>query len=984
MKRTLVLLFFLFLFLQAFSQREWSNWYFGSDNLLTFKNGFPELVHGFVQRPAQYDAFSYYDVGLAYRESISYSDPSTGDMRFLVCAGFAFGPDYQAFPAIRSQRLRACSEDVNAYHIVPFHNNPDKFYIIQFQDCVGDLLAQQTGLQVRCPNSFGLAYSIVDMRMNGGLGDLSAINQQITGNLSAQMTTVKHANGNDVWVIVHPYNSDIFSARLVSDNGIGPAVKTNIGPMVSGSYANHAGTLTASRDGRTLAGYSAASQSLQLMDFDNTTGQLSNYRTLPFKEYVTSMQFSPDDSKLYYCGYGSLYQYDLSQPDIGSTLTKIASNAGNMRSLQLASDGKIYVGSINIPVGNSSNDYIGIIQCPNLPQYACNFDPQGFAASGLNSMTLINDLVKDPKAPLVTKFSLGNDTTLCSGSLILNAPAGWQNYKWSTGETTQRITVTEPGLYHVLTGNTGFNCPAGYGYINISAKSSQLDLGPDSNICKGSSYQIHIDNSFYNIQWENGSSARDSIITTPNIYRITATGKDGCPSTDSIRIVVNDAAHAMFGNDTALCNGSTLTLHLLPDRVSSSNAKYHWQDGSQQDSYQVKKSGDYWGTVSVGGCIASDTIHIVYNDVLSASLGNDTSFCIGDSAVLKTPISNASYLWNTGSTAQQISVKASGTYSVKVDNGTCFFYDTVYVSALKRPVFSLGNDTVICSNQNLVLSPALSNGNWLWQDGSTSEQFHVQLPGLYWLQFTQQGCSERDSVQIAYKKTPLPKLGADTSLCEGHSLLLDLAIPDIGRYEWQDGTTGSSYLVSKTGKYQVKVFGLNGCSNSDSINVTYTALPAIEIIGDSVLCAGTSITLTGKVRNANNFVWQTATIAPQLTVTTAGTYSITAANVCGTVTVKKTVNQSVCSLILPSAFTPNNDWINDIFRIKYPFETRNFVLIIYNRWGEKIFQSNDIKKGWDGNFRGQIQPAGNYFWFITLTDMDNHLQQAHGSVLLIR
>jgi len=415
-----------------------------------------------------------------------------------------------------------------------------------------------------------------------------------------------------------------------------------------------------------------------------------------------------------------------------------------------------------------------------------------------------------------------------------------------------------------------------------------------------------------------------------------------------------------------------------------SSAKYSWQDGSQQDSYEIKKPVDYWGTVNVGGCIASDTIHITYPDVLSASLGNDTSVCTGDSTILKTPISNASYLWNTGSTAQQIAVKTPGTYSIKVNNGICNFYDTVRVTAVTRPVFSLGNDTIICSNESLVLKPALSNGNWLWQDGSTSQLFHVQLPGLYWLQFSQQGCSERDSVRIDYKKAPVPNLGADTSLCEGNSLLLDMANPDIRKYEWQDGTTGSSYLVKKAGSYQVKVSGSNGCSGSDSINVAYILLPAVEIGGDSVLCAGTSITLTGKVSNANRFAWQTGTVAPQLTVTTAGTYSITATNTCGITTVGKTVSQSVCSLILPSAFTPNNDWINDVFRIKYPFETRNFLLTIYNRWGEKIFQSNDIKKGWDGNYRGQLQPAGNYFWFITLTDINNYFQQAHGSVLLIR
>jgi len=206
-------------------------------------------------------------------------------------------------------------------------------------------------------------------------------------------------------------------------------------------------------------------------------------------------------------------------------------------------DGKIYISRITLAAGNDSKDYVGVIQCPNLPQYACNFDPRALEATHINIAPLINDLVKDPKAAPVTKFSLGNDTTICSGSYTLNAPPGWQSYKWNTGDITQSITVTKPGLYHVLTGNTGFNCPSGYGYINIFDKGKGLELGPDTSLCAGTSYQLHIDNNFTNILWANGSNSRDTLISTPNLYKVTATGKDGCPSPDSIMITIKNDVH---------------------------------------------------------------------------------------------------------------------------------------------------------------------------------------------------------------------------------------------------------------------------------------------------------------------------------------------------------------------------------------------------------------------------------------------------------
>ena len=984
MKKTLCPVLLLLFCLTGYSQKEWSNWYYGGDNVLTFKNGFPQIAHGFVQpKPTQYDPYNYYYWG-GFTESVSYSDPATGTMRFLVSSGTAFGPDYTAFPKSRTQRLRSCIEDNKAYHIVPFFNNPDKFYLIQFQDNISDLLAQQSGLQVKCPNSFGLAYSIIDMQLNGGLGDFTTMNQQITTNLTGQMTTVKHANGHDVWVIVHPAGGNTFSARLVSDIGIAAPVNSNIGPVVTGSYANHEGELTASRDGKMLAGYSEASKTVQLFDFDNATGAITNYRALPYKEYVWSMQFSPDDSKLYYCASGSLYQYDLNQPDIGNSLTKILGNGGNMVSMQLYTDGKIYISRLSFAVGNDSKDYVGVIQCPNLPQYACNFDPRALEATHINIAPLINDLVKDPKAAPVTKFSLGNDTTICSGSYTLNAPPGWQSYKWNTGDITQSITVTKPGLYHVLTGNTGFNCPSGYGYINIFDKGKDLELGPDTSLCAGTTYQLHVDNNFSNILWENGSNSRDSLITTPSIYKVMATGKDGCPSLDSIMITIKNDVHASFGNDTALCNGSVLPLQLLPAKNTNLVANYSWQDGTVQDRYTVNKAGKYWGTVHFAGCTASDTINVAYMNVLNAALGSDTSICTGDSLVLKTAVSNASYIWNTGASTQQITVKTPGAYFIQVNNGLCNFFDTINISSAPRPLFSLGHDTTICSNESLTLAPALQNGKWLWQDGSANQQYKVQLPGTYWLQFIQNGCGARDTVQIAVAAAPSFTLGKDTSLCEGKILLLNAFLPDIIQYQWQDGSTNANYQVKKAGNYQVTILDKNNCAGKDAINIVYTPLPSVQIAGDTVICGGKPVMLTVKANYATGLLWQNGSTSQQLLADNSGQYSITATNTCGTATAQKNISKGVCNLILPSAFTPNNDRENDVFRVKYPFETRQFQFTVYNRWGEKIFESTDIRKGWDGHFKGQLQPSGNYIWFITLTDADNHFQQVHGSVMLIR
>ncbi|MEP6749336.1 MAG: gliding motility-associated C-terminal domain-containing protein, partial [Bacteroidota bacterium] len=166
--------------------------------------------------------------------------------------------------------------------------------------------------------------------------------------------------------------------------------------------------------------------------------------------------------------------------------------------------------------------------------------------------------------------------------------------------------------------------------------------------------------------------------------------------------------------------------------------------------------------------------------------------------------------------------------------------------------------------------------------------------------------------------------------------------------------------------------------------ITTRHLPKASIIGDTVLCKDYTVVLTSHVTDATNFYWQNGSTSPQFSVNNPGLYKLNAMNECGTTTIKINITKGLCSLVLPTAFTPNSDREDDIFRIKYPFVTRQFSLTVYNRWGQKIFGSNDIKKGWDGTYGGQIQPAGSYIWFVSLVDEDGNAQNVHGSVLLIR
>lgn len=86
---------------------------------------------------------------------------------------------------------------------------------------------------------------------------------------------------------------------------------------------------------------------------------------------------------------------------------------------------------------------------------------------------------------------------------------------------------------------------------------------------------------------------------------------------------------------------------------------------------------------------------------------------------------------------------------------------------------------------------------------------------------------------------------------------------------------------------------------------------------------------------------------------------------------------------MPNAFTPNKDGVNDVFSIKYPFAVRQLSMVNYNRFG-KIFETSDIRHGWDGTYKDQLQPQGGYVWMISFTDRDGKKQNAKGTMLLLQ
>jgi hypothetical protein len=252
------------------------------------------------------------------------------------------------------------------------------------------------------PGLNGFSYSVIDMSLNGGLGEIVSNANLLmpTGNCE-MVTGVYHQNGQDVWIIGHQYGNSTFFVFLLTSQGIsqGPILISE-GPTIltfqPGNYANSnydaIGELKASPDGSKLAFTTFYNGYTCLLDFDNSTGQISNAINLNLGSGGYGTSFSQDNTKLYFSRVdetqgdfsflvgGWLVQFDITSNDpaiIQASLTEIFSSGTGFRSLKLGPDGKIYVARSTLVASGYGASYLGVINNPNESGLACNFVNDG-------------------------------------------------------------------------------------------------------------------------------------------------------------------------------------------------------------------------------------------------------------------------------------------------------------------------------------------------------------------------------------------------------------------------------------------------------------------------------------------------------------------------------------------------------------------------------------------------------------------------------
>ncbi len=266
----------------------------------------------------------------------------------------------------------------------------------------------------------------------------------------------------------------------------------------------------------------------------------------------------------------------------------------------------------------------------------------------------------------------GGPTTFCQGGNVTLSANSGTDYLWSTGATTQSITVSTSGSYIVTVTNGGTPTTSSPVTVTVNPLPSAV-ITPDGslNIILGNTVTL-TSSSGAGYLWQPGGQTTQSIIVgTAGIFTVTVTNSSGCSATSApVEVIVTGGTGLSVainaGGPTTFCQGGSVDL-----TASVNGAIYLWSTGATTQTITVTTSGTYTVTAALGaasGISPPETVTVNPLPGNSISLSGSATFCEGDSVIL-TADAGVSYLWSPGGeTTPAITVTAGGTYGVEVTN----------------------------------------------------------------------------------------------------------------------------------------------------------------------------------------------------------------------------------------------------------------------------------------------------------------------------
>ena len=609
--------------------------------------------------------------------------------------------------------------------------------------------------------------------------------------------------------------------------------------------------------------------------------------------------------------------------------------------------------------------------------------------------------------------NLGPDTSICGNSFFLQAQSSNADLLWlNDSSTASGFQVTH---------SSNIILQASFG--NCSTKDSiYIDLEPFPSVgfiidqaCEGQS-TVFIDTSSginLNRKWYiNGTQALTSnqtiqkLFTTsgPKEVKLVVENNLGC--SDSVTKVFNVQPKIQLNLPSSIqvCDTQYQVNLSLPQGYNIS-----WNNGSQNANTTFTQSGFYSVTVTNNNCITKDSFQLKLKAKPEAKI-QAHDVCEGETLQLLNNSSGSIFYnnWNFGNGSNSTNLNPSITYNqagnyqirlIVTSTNNC--KDTTYqnINVDPKPLLNLGSDTSVCGGP-ISLNSNITNATYLWSTNETAPNIVVNTSGNYQLQVDSGACTVTDNIEVNILEKPAANFTLD-GLCTNDTLVfLSNSSPNAQNIEWlidnQNYSGDSLNLQIETERnlnIKLVAYASNGCTDTFSSSV-YIHSPnesTLTTSGDEVIYPGEQVNIAA-YGGQSTYEWTPKNNlgSPYSNETSASPdtsqyYYIKTKDENGCI-ITDSVHievKEIPKLYIPDAFTPNGDNNNDMFYLSGE-DVCEINFNIYNRWGNQIFEGNNLEDKWDGLYKGKTQDSEGFLLVGSVTFCSGNQESFKKKIHLLR
>ncbi len=637
-------------------------------------------------------------------------------------------------------------------------------------------------------------------------------------------------------------------------------------------------------------------------------------------------------------------------------------------------------------------------------------------------------------APAITHVLCNGANT---GSITANPSGGTgaYTYTWNPSGSAQTISLLAAGNYSVTVRDAN-NCSVTAAY-SVTEPAAPLAFGSPvitHVLCNGlatGSITVSVTGGTgaYSYSWSNGSINSPTVSSlTAGSYTVTVTDANSC--TETATHTISEPPAITFGvqNITNVsCFGYNDGSALVSPTGGTGNFNYTWNGVAGSNPQSNLTAGNYIVVVTDGNsCTASTTVVITQPGFFNVSLTTEDATCFSASNgnITATPTGGTSpffYSWSNGDVNQSAAGLRANSYSVTVtDNNGCSVSSSAVVNEPGEIFFTPYATQVKCpGDKNGTISVTATGGTPPYnysatQDGvnfifATNDTIRGLASGTYTVILADNnGCTLTRNVFVPAPVSDEFIYTTDSTSCYGAQYddgAIHIEGTTVQNMPYTFGVDGGAQSYSgdlynlSAGNHVVKAVNFWGCSTTIPVIIPEPVQGVAGIIpSDTVIQLGESIPLYStfspySLSSIISYMWQPATglscsdcpnpVVSSYSRMTQYTLTITYNNNCMASTSARIQIVSEPDAYVPNSFSPNGDGNNDKWMI-YGYNIKTVDLKIFNRWGEKVFETRNPFDGWDGTYKGTLQNPAVFVYEAEITFLDDKKASRVGSISLLR